>query len=106
MMVPTPAMCLGPNRIQGNPTVVSISFKEILLIGAIIGGMIWMRMAQETLEASTSNFVKKLKGPGRHGPGFGWRGLIVAFVVGIVSCCAFGYVVFRIVSLFYGRTSG
>lgn len=86
--------------------MVSISFKEILLIGAIIGGMIWMRMARETMEASTSNFVKKLKGPDGYGQGFGWRGIVVAFVVGIVSCCAFGYVVFRIVALFHGQTNG
>lgn len=86
--------------------MLSINFKEILLLGAIIGGMIWMRMARETLEVTTTQFVRKLKGPDGGRPGFGWRGLVVAFVVGIVSCCAFGYIVLRIVSLFQAGSNG
>lgn len=86
--------------------MVSISIKEILLLAAIIGGMIWMRMARETMEATTSQFVKKLRGPASGRPGFGWRGLVVAFVIGIVSCCAFGYIVFRVLSLYQGGANG
>lgn len=82
--------------------MLSISVKEILILAAIIGAMIWMRMARETVEASTNHFVKKLRGPSAGRSGFGWRGLLVAFVVGIASCCAFGYIVYRIISLIYG----
>lgn len=86
--------------------MVSISIKELLIIAAIIGAMVWMRMARETMESTTSEFVKKLRGPGPGRPGFGWRGLVVAFVVGIASCCAFGYIIFRVVSLFHGGVNG
>lgn len=82
--------------------MISISIKEILILAAIIGAMIWMRMARETVEATTHQFVKKLRGPSAGRTGFGWRGIVVAFVVGIVSCCAFGYIVYRIVSMFEG----
>ena len=80
--------------------MISISIKEILILAAIIGAMIWMRMARETVEATTNQFVKKLRGPSLGGTGFGWRGIVVAFVVGIVCCCLFGYIVYRIVSMF------
>ena len=86
--------------------MISISIKEILILAAIIGAMIWMRMARETVEASTNEFVKKLRGPSLGRPGFGWRGIIIAFVVGMACCCAFGYVVFRIIALFQGEANG
>lgn len=82
--------------------MISISIKEILILAAIIGALIWMRMARETVEATTNQFVKKLRGPSPGRSGFGWRGIVVAFVVGIVSCCVFGYIVYRIVSMFQG----
>ena len=80
--------------------MISISIKEILILAAIIGAMIWMRMARETVEASTHQFVKKLRGPGSGRTGFGWRGIVVAFVVGIVFCCLFAYVVYRLALMF------
>lgn len=86
--------------------MISISVKEILILAAIIGGMIWMRMARETVEASTNEFVKKLRGPGPGRPGFGWRGIIVAFVVGMLCCCAFGYILMRVFSMFQGDGNG
>lgn len=86
--------------------MISISVKEILILAAIIGGMIWMRMARETVEASTNEFVKKLRGPSLGRPGFGWRGLIIAFVVGMACCCALGYIIFRLVALFRGEVNG
>ncbi len=103
----------GPRRtrivkkyFQGNRIVISISVKEILILAAIIGGMIWMRMARETVEATTNEFVKKLRGPSPGRPGFGWRGLIIAFVVGMACCCALGYIIFRLVTLFRGGVNG
>ena len=86
--------------------MISISVKEILILAAIIGGMIWMRMARETVEATTNEFVKKLRGPSLGRPGFGWRGLIIAFVVGMACCCALGYIIFRLVTLFRGGVNG
>lgn len=86
--------------------MLSISVKEILILAAIIGGMIWMRMARETVEASTNEFVKKLRGPSPGRTGFGWRGLIIAFVVGMASCCALGYLIFRAIVLFQGQSNG
>ena len=82
------------------PAVISISIKEILILAAIIGAMIWMRMAREPVEATTNQFVKKLRGPSPGRDGFGWRGIVVAFLVGIVACSLFGYIVYRIVAMF------
>lgn len=86
--------------------MVSISIKEILIIGGIIGALIWMRMARESVEVGTDVFMRKLRGPSPGRSGFGWRGLVVAFVVGIVACCAFGYILLRLSTLFFGPGNG
>ena len=96
----------GTSKLQEKHHVISISIKEILILAAIIGGMIWMRMARETVEASTNEFVKKLRGPSPGRPGFGWRGLIIAFLVGMTCCCALGYMIFRIIVLYQGTPNG
>ena len=84
--------------------MLTIGFKEILVIVAIIGALLWMRMFRNTMDRETTRFFHKLKGP-EGGGGFGWRGILVAFVVGMVACCAMGYFIFRIWT-FYHRASG
>lgn len=75
---------------------MSIGFKELLLILALVGGLIWMRSARVKMDQETEKFFHKLKGPESGGQGFGWRGLLVAFVLGLVCCCVFALVVLRI----------
>jgi len=79
--------------------VLTISFKEILIIGALIGGLIWMRAFRNTMDRETVKFFKKLKGP-KSGEGFGWRGVLVAFLVGMVCCCLGAFMIFRVWSYF------
>ena len=75
---------------------MTIGFKEICIILGIVGVMIWMRMIRTAAEENTTQFFRKLKGPQGGGLGFGWRGLLIAFFVGIALCCGFALVVLRI----------
>lgn len=76
--------------------MVTIGFKEILIIVGIVAFMIWIKMFRTSMEENTSEFFKKLKGPSEGGSGFGWRGLLLAFVIGIAVCVAFAVVVIRL----------
>ena len=73
---------------------MSIGFKELILILAIIGALLWVRMFRTRLEGKTAEFMYKPQGP--KGGGFGWKGLLVAFLIGMVCCCAGAFMVFRI----------
>ena len=75
---------------------MTIGFREILIILGIVGMMIWMRMVRISMEENTTHFFRKLKAPQGSGDGFGWRGLLIAFLVGIALCCGFAFVVLRI----------
>lgn len=74
---------------------MSIGLKELLLLCAIIGGLVWVSMVRSNMEQKTARFMHKLKGP-THGDGFGWRGLLIAFILGITFCCLFAVIVLRI----------
>lgn len=80
--------------------MLTIGFKEILVIAAIIGALIWMRMFRTKMDQETTNFFRKLKGA-KDGQGFGWKGLLIAFLVGIICCWTFGLMVFRIWSYYH-----
>jgi hypothetical protein len=67
-------------------SLLTIGFKELLLIGALIGGLIWMRMFRARMDQATEQFFHRLKAPDAGGTGFGWRGLAVAFVLGLACC--------------------
>ena len=84
--------------------MLTIGFKEILVILAIIGAMVWMRMFRTTMDRETTRFFKKLKGP-EAGGGFGWRGILVAFLVGMVCCCIVAVILFRVWN-YYQRVAG
>ena len=88
--------------------MITIGFKEILIIVGIVGFMIWMKMFRASMEENTTQFFKKLKGPADGGRGFGWRGLLIAFLVGIGVCIGFAVVVIRLWSFYHpvGNTGG
>ncbi len=75
---------------------MTIGFREFCIIVGIVGVMIWMRMLRTSVEENTTQFFRKLKGPQGDGGGFGWRGLLISFFVGIALCCGFAFVVLRI----------
>lgn len=81
--------------------MLSVSFKEIILVVAIIGALIWMRAFRTSMETQTERFFLKLKGPD-YGPGFGWRGMLAAFVLGIVCCTLLAVVSYRLWSWYAG----
>ncbi len=88
--------------------MITIGFKEILIIVGIVGFMIWMKMFRASMEENTTQFFKKLKGPYDGGKGFGWRGLLIAFLVGIGVCIGLAVVVIRLWSFYHpvGNTGG
>lgn len=85
--------------------MLSIGFKEILVIAAIVGGLVWMRLFRTTMDRETVKFFQKLKGP-EHGEGFGWKGLLIAFVAGLIFCCTFALIVLRIWGLYHAEPGG
>ena len=80
--------------------MLTIGFKEILVIGGIIGALVWVRMFRTTMDQKTAKFFRKLKGPDE-GNGFGWKGLLVAFLVGMVCCSFVAFVLFRVWSYYH-----
>lgn len=76
--------------------MITIGIKELFVLAGIIAFMVWIRMFRTALETNTSTFFKKLSGPDSGGRGFGWRGILAAFVVGIICCCVFAVIVLRI----------
>ncbi len=76
--------------------MLTIGIKEFLVIAGIVAFMIWIRMFRESMEKTTSTFMLKLKGPKSGGGGFGWRGLLLAFVVGIAACAGLILLILRL----------
>ena len=76
--------------------MINIGIKEFLVILGIIAFMVWLRMFRTTMEENTTEFIKKLKAPESGGMGFGWRGLLAAFFLGILFCCGFAFLLLRI----------
>lgn len=81
--------------------MITVGIKEILVIVGIIAFMVWVRMFRTTVEKNTSDFFKKLKAPDDGGRGFGWRGLVVAFVLGVALCCGFAVIVLRLWNFYH-----
>lgn len=88
--------------------MITIGFKEILIILGIVAFMIWLKMFRTSMEQNTTQFFKKLKAPAEGGSGFGWRGLLIAFLVGIGVCIGFAVVVIRLWNFYHpvGTTGG
>lgn len=85
--------------------MLTIGFKEILVIAALIGGLVWLRMFRNTMDQGTAKFFKKLKGP-EGGGGFGWKGMLMAFLVGMICCCLMALLIFRVWSYYHPVARG
>lgn len=83
--------------------MLTIGFKEILIIATLVGGLVWLRMFRTTMDRETTKFFRKLKDPNGAG-GFGWKGLLIAFIVGMVCCCTVGLLIFRVWSYYHPQS--
>jgi len=62
-------------------------------------------MFRDTVDQKTVQFARKLRGP-ENGTGFGWKGLLVAFILGMVCCCTLAVLMFRVWMLFHPGSRG
>lgn len=83
---------------------MGMSLKEFLIVAGIVAAIVWVSMVRSSMERNTARFMRKLNAP-RSGEGFGWKGLLLAFVLGIACCGLLALVVLRIWNTFHATSA-